>query len=338
MFIDPVEFTVKVSGDLAVREVPGATVTPFGKGRLRVAWGQPSHFTTGAVYDQGGSLVPESQRIGGLHYDHALAADPGKLPPPSGKVRDVPGTWLFGGTWFNHFGHFLTETVTTLWPEKDVDGLVFVPFWFGRDVVDWQRELLALAGHPGTVQVVGPEQVRVERLLVPDRPVIPNGNVRAEAVEVWRRMSRAARRDAAPELVFMSRSHHHRAVQPGSRAARRVADNEVELDDLMRSLGYTVVHPEGLTATEQISTVTGARVLVGVAGSALHLSVFAPEGATVVELGDPRRRTVPVHTQMMLCKAGKNPLAFIPFPSQGNGYDLTRIAGLLTTHGLTLTR
>lgn len=165
--------------------------------------------------------------------------------------------------------------------------------------------------------------------------MIPNGHVRPEAYNVWRRMVSAARRPGTPQLVFLSRSRHHSTVPPDSRAGRRIADNEPALDALMESLGYTVVHPEELSATAQVAMVAEARVLVGVAGSGLHLSVFAPEGATVVELGDPRGHRLPVRTQMMLCRSGQNPLAFVPFPPAGRNYDLVGIADLLRSHDLT---
>lgn len=334
MFVTPAEFTVPVRGDLELLEVPRATVTTFGKGRLRVAWGQPSRFVTGAVHDDGGVLVPASQRVGGLHYDHAVAADPGSLPPWAGRTEELAGTWLFGGTWFNHFGHFLTETLTTLWHREAVDGILFVPFWFGREVLDWQTELLALAGRREPVRVVGAERVRVERLLVPERPVIPNGHVRPEAYDVWRSVASAARSAGSPERVFLSRSRHHRAVEPGSRAARRVADNEVELDTLMSRLGFVVVHAEELSVAEQVEAVAAARVLVGVSGSALHLSVFAPERASVVELGDPRRAEGPVLTQQLLCRGADQPLAYVRFPAHGRAYDLELVRSLLQEHRL----
>lgn len=334
MFVTPEEFTVEVSGELGVHEVRDATITTFGQGPLRVAWRHPSRFVTGAVYNSEGLLVPSSQRVGGLHSDHALAADPPHLPHPDGPVCHLDGTWLFGGTWFNHFGHFITETITTLWPELEVDRLVFVPFWFGREVLPWQVDLLRLLGTWQEPLVVGDRQLRVERLLVPDRSVIPNGQVRPEAVAVWQRIAATARSPEAPELVFLSRSHHHARTNQQVHTGRRVADNELALDSLMTRLGYTVVHPEELSAETQVKAVSGARVIVGVAGSGLHLSVFAPRGVTVVELGDPRRYRLPVRTQMMLCRAKEDRLAFIPFPAEGRSYDLERIADLLVSHDL----
>lgn len=328
MRIVDLTFPVPFTGEAELHVAEGATVTPFGRGRLRVAWGQPSWYTTGAAYDATGALLPASQRVGGLAWDHALAADPARLPPATGPARRLSGTWLFGGTWFNHFGHFLTETVTTLWPRPEVDGILFVPFWFGRDVLPWQRELLDLAGRTEPLDIVGREQVQVERLLVPDRPVVPNGHVRPEAVEVWRSIARASGPSGA-RRVFLSRTLHNRSVPEGSRAARRVASNEAELDELMAGLGYAVVHPERLSVREQVAAVSGAHVLAGVGGSALHLSVFAPSDALVVELGDARGAPEPVLTQQLLTLACGQRLGHLPFTGADRSYDLSAIAAEL---------
>lgn len=321
-------FPYPPQGELRMHSVRDATITTFGHGRLRVAWRQPSWFTTGGVYNAAGDLVPGSQRIGGLSGDHALAADPPRLPPATGPVRHLAGTWLFGGTWFNHFGHFLTETVTTLWPDAQVDGLTFVPFWFGSDVLPWQHEMLELTGHDGLPEIVGVERLQVERLLVPRRPVLPNGHARPEAVAVWRRIAETVGRSGA-RRVFLSRSLHNTTVRPGTRAARRVGSNEAELDRLMAELGYAVVHPERLSVREQVAAVSGAEVLVGTSGSALHLSVFAPRGALVVEIGDARRAPEPVINQQILALASEQRLGFIPFTSTDGAFDLSAVSRAL---------
>lgn len=328
MHITATSFPVPPEGDLRVHTVERATITPFGRGRRRVAWGQPSWYTTGAVYDADGALDRLSQRVGSLSHDHALAADPSALPPDSGTPRRLTGTWLFGGTWFNHFGHFLTESVTTLWPDAAVDGLVFVPFWFGREVLPWQQEMLLLAGCDVIVDIVGAGRVEVEHLVVSERPVIPNGHIRPEAVAVWRRIARSAG-EPVGRRVFLSRSMHNRTVPEGSRAARRVAVNEGELDQMMHDLGFVVVHPERLSLRDQVATVAGAEVIAGVGGSSLHLSAFAPPESLVIELGDPRGATEPVLTQQLLTHACDHRLAHIPFTGTDRNYDLGAIATAL---------
>jgi hypothetical protein len=95
----------------------------------------------------------------------------------------LEGTWLYGGTWFNHFGHFLTETITTLWPTGQFSGLLFHSFWFGSDVLPWQQAMLDLAGFDGLpVDMVDSTPTAVERLLVPVRPYIANAHAAPQAV------------------------------------------------------------------------------------------------------------------------------------------------------------
>jgi capsular polysaccharide biosynthesis protein len=316
-------------GTLGVRSVKDATLTPYGDGVLGVLpKTQPSRYVTGAVYDGSGALVRPSQRLGGLFNDHALSADPETLPAVASEGSSLTGTWLYGGTWFNHFGHFLTETLTTLWPEHRFDGLIYHPFWFGRKVQPWQRQFLALAGHHGEPHVVGDEAVRVERLLVPTRSFTANGYARPEAVGVWRGIAEAlpARDRAGSAKVFFSRSSYHAAQAAAGRSARRRVPNEVALDAMMAERGYRVVQSEDLPLPEQIRLGAETSVLSGVSGSALHLSVFARPGTQVLEIGDNRAGRLPVRTQQILARACGHRLGFVPFTSAPDGYDLAAIA------------
>lgn len=328
--------------------VEDATLTTFDKGRIPVAPKQrPDWFVTGAVYDAG-HLVPRSQRIGGLSNDHALSFDPPELPLYDGRVERLSGTWLYGGTWFNHFGHFLTETLTSLWPREAVDGVVFHQFWFGGEVHDYQREALRLLGRSQRPVVVGTERVRVERLLVPDRAYLPNGYAAPEALAVFDRLRDAAVQELseagaaagrAPAVgthdrVFLSRTAHHDKLAAAGTPSRRSVANEAAVDELAARLGFHVVAAEQLSLSEQVALAAGASVLSGPSGSALHLSVFAGPDATVIELADRRDWSKPVLTQQILCHARGQRLGFVslnPGP-EGRRLDVLeeRLAALLT--------
>lgn len=336
MWIDA-HFPVPPKGRPTVRVVDEATLTTFGQGRLRVAWAQPQHFVSGAVYDQEGSLVPESQRVGGLAGDHALSVDPPELPPWDGATRDLPGTWLYGGTWFNHFGHFLTETVTSLWPDETVDGLLFHPFWFGGEVLPWQGEMLGLLGTTTAPVIVGEQRLRVERLLLPTRAYLPNGHARKPAVQVWQRIARAARREQAgdpPRRIYLSRTEHHRALVESGRVAKRAMPNEAALDDLFHERGYQVVHAEQWDVVDQIRLAAGAEVIAGRSGSATHLSVFARPDAPTVVVGDARAQQRPVLNQLVLNHAVGQPLGFVPYVPGGEGFDLAAVSAGLDELGV----
>ena len=310
--------------DVWMREVDRAVLSPYGWRRMPVPAGvQPSKAVSGAVY-QGRRLVDESQRVGGLLGDHAASLNRARYDHP-GDVH-LEGTWLYGGTWFNHFGHFLTETITTLWPSGQFSGLLFHSFWFGSDVLPWQQAMLDLAGFDGLpVHVVDSTPTAVERLLVPVRPYIANAYAAPQAVEMWQRITQAVSSTDSPDRVFLSRSAINAAERATSdRRKQRISDNELALDDLMRRHGFTVVFSEQLTVYDQIRMVKGADVVAGVSGSALHLSVFANPTSRVLELGDARNRDEAVITQQILCRAMGHRLGYVRH-GPGDGFDLDAV-------------
>lgn len=321
------------SVETRVQEVPEATLTVFDTGRIPVVKGLPDRFVSGAVYSADGTLVRRSQRVGGWARDHAHSFDPDRLPPDPGPVVELLGTWLYGGTWFGHFGHFLTETVTTMWPQDPVAGVICHPFWFGRERVPYQLEATRLLGFERRPSVMGRQRVRVQRLLVPDRPYVPNAWVLPAGMQVWDRLREASLREVPEpghELVYLSRTAHERgrAARTG-RPSRRGRPNDAEVDEMAAGLGFHVVQPETLSFAEQVALAAGARVLAGPSGSALHLSVFAAAGAAVLELADARDWSHPVLTQQILCRARDQRLAWVSLTHGPDGHDVRALEARL---------
>ncbi|WP_170219286.1 glycosyltransferase family 61 protein [Nocardioides litoris] len=292
------------------------------RGRLRTIV-EPTRWIRGAVHDDRGRLVVSSQKIGGLHGAQLAQADPDRVPARQPGARRLEGTWLYGGHWVRHFGHFFLETVTTLWPEPasllEVRGVVFHTF---SGPVDGpspaQATLLDLAGWGHLPQVVvADDNVVVERLLVPGRGLVVNGWAWEQARTVWRRMAVAA--GAAADLdpdgprVFLSRSAFHRAEREAGRATRTDEGHDAALDRAFADAGFDVVAPEALAVREQVRLAASASVLAGAAGSALHLSAFAPAGTRVLELGDPRSPAVQVPSQRVVDRVCEHPSAHVPW-------------------------
>ena len=260
--------------------VDDAFLTRMSKGPLRTAQ-PPNRWIRGAVYTAEGELLPASQKVGGLGGNQLAQADPSRVRPKADADR-LEGTWLYGGHWIGHFGHFFTETVTTLWPEdQQVDGLVFHAYSGGDvGIKPWQAELIgahrlrrpadpggrpaAVPGGPaGAAQPLG----RGERVGTPrrDRGLGPDG--------------RGRRRPAprtVPTLVFFSRTAFNAALRAEGKPTRSTAERDHALDDVFAAAGYAVVTPESLPVLDQIRLAAGATVLAGCAGTALHLSAFAP--------------------------------------------------------------
>lgn len=311
--------------------VDDAVLTPFVRGRLRSSAGART-MMTGAVHDASGVLVPESQRWWDGDRSTPAAGDPDEVRVPDRAPR-LEGTWLYAGHWALHFGHFLVEVLTNLWPEPGrvaAAGLVAHRPFRGPVVPPpagpgpqraalrpWQEELLALAGYGDLeVQVVRHRAARVDRLVVPQRPVVLKSWAAPPAVEVWRRVSEAVGERGPHERLFLSRSAFHRTTDNPRRDRSDDAWDD-HLDATFADAGFAVVHPETLSVAEQVRLVRGAGVLAGSSGSALHLSAFAAPGTRVLEVGDDRSPDRPMASQRMVDAACGHEAAFVGYRDAG---------------------
>jgi capsular polysaccharide biosynthesis protein len=315
-------FPVPRTGDHAappsLRTVDEAFLTRVEHGPLATTVG-PTRWLRGAVHDASGDLVKSSRKLCAGANTWA-PADPRRVRVKPGAER-LEGRWLYGGHWMQHFGHFVAETVTTLWPEPadtgEVVGLVFHKYLkrpWAQDA--WQRRLLDLAGRGGLpVRVVdGRTQLRVELLVVPGRAVVAHGWAHPEARAVWERVAAPFRGRGGPRRVFLSRTGHNAARRAeGHRSAgRSTPEWDAAVDAIFEAAGFAVVRPEELMVDQQLALVADAEVVAGASGSALHLSAFAPSSARVLEIGDSRSPGRPVAMQLVIDAACGHEHAFVP--------------------------
>jgi capsular polysaccharide biosynthesis protein len=78
---------------------------------------------------------------------------------------------------------------------------------------------------------------------------------------------------ASEDKVFLSRANWPQQPRPLS--------NREAVEQVFRDFGYRIVHPEQMELPDKVSLLRGASYLAGERGSALHMSIFCPEGARV---------------------------------------------------------
>jgi capsular polysaccharide biosynthesis protein len=314
-------YPVLPTDDLAappeVRSVEDAFLTHTRRGPLATPT-PPRRWLRGAVYDRTGDLVKASQKLC-VGDNNWVAADQRSVKvDPAAEL--LAGRWLYGGHWMQHFGHFVAETLTTLWPDRtatgEVSGLVFHKYlkrpWAEEP---WQRRLLDLAGYAGLpVRVVDNHaSLRVESLVVPDRSLVAHGWAHPQAHLVWDRVAAPSRGRGGPARVFLSRAGHNEARRAaGHRSAdRSTAEWDAGVDAVFAAAGFEVARPETLSIDDQLALVADADLVAGASGSALHLSAFAPESARVLEIGDLRSPDRPVAMQLVVDAACGHRHAFV---------------------------
>ena len=292
------------------------SVTERARKLLRRALREPTtrqHRVVGAVYSAG-RLVAASQRD---PFPDVAPVDPDVLTEQSEEYDSLDGTWLYGGHWMGLFGHFLLETLSTLWLDPSrtqVAGLVF-HLWpsdgYAMPPLVWQRRLVDRAGWEVPVHLVSQRAVRVEHLLLPTRAYRLHRGGLPEVRSVWDRIAPAQVPDTA---VFLSRSRL-------TKDPRRTP-YDARLDSALASAGCLVVHPQELPIDEQIAVVSRAHTLIGASGSQLHLSMFAGSCQRVIELGDLRLPTTPVFDQLGIAQTRGQEHHFVPLITTDNGRDV----------------
>lgn len=235
----------------------------------------------GAAYDSKGRLIEHSRRAGGIHGDYLHSLDQ-PMWLPSTTIRELRGSYYYAGPWMQHFGHFLLETIPTLWAH---DGRSEVVFHKMGNPDSYKLELLRLVGVESQPIFIS-DPIRVERMIVPSRPVFLNAWCSNSAARTWGRIRDAvvAGQRLPSKRVWLSRT---RAEMQSENVNRELGFKE--FDDVFAGLGFEVIYPEELPIKEQIRCVASAEVIAAFEGSALHLSAFAHPGTRVLALGSPSR-------------------------------------------------
>ena len=211
------------------------------------------------VFDSTGQPLPESM----------LTRRSGEIgaPMPAGQfsmdTRAPLDEGIYCGVLFNHFGHFLVESLARVWFAEREPGAPLI--WAGGSrwaegmtLKPWQEEILDILGvHNPRLVVTTPTPVR--RLHLPDigyryddwcHPqhatflAAYHGPTQDSSLKLWLSRSRISKdvRDLNSETV-----------------ERRLAD-----------AGWLITYPEQHTVREQLDTLSRASVIAGEEGSAFH--------------------------------------------------------------------
>lgn len=200
-----------------------------------------------------------------------------------GPAKTLQGCHMFGGFVRFHFGHYLVECLSTIWgldhiPEK-IDKIVYLAFHDPALAQEAQKQRLqALAeshlrsfGIDPPIEIIY-EPTTIEKLYVPENGFgfdkLFNGST------PFRNFFRKRHAQLLPDekdvqrgKLFVSRTK----VGPG----KGHLVGETALEKTFANAGYEVFYPEDHSLETQIQRYRTADTIVGVEGSALHLTPFS---------------------------------------------------------------
>ena len=231
-------------------------------------------------------------------------------PPPfidfqQTKHSTVIDKALYGGEIFPHFGHFLLESLSRLWPlavpdmEKEL---------FGCDILYWAPNYKT-----GTLTCLNTkvkqtifenlnsnikpnlrgvnQRVLIHKLIIPDQAVI----LESEIYPIFRtllknagdriiRMYSQSRKDEYTDKVYLSRS--------SLSLSKRNCVNEKKLENILKAHGFGIFHIHEFSIADQIGLLNNAKIIVGPDGSSFHAMLLSEmSGKLILYLicGKPER-------------------------------------------------
>ena len=237
-------------------------------GSLRARWFEDVLFIPGhaCLYDLAGGRIDATMH---MREGRPLRRVTPRIEPP-GEVVVIDQPVVYGGHLPKHFGHFLLESLARLWAYP-VLGLGPLPLVHSRTVFHvHERELLeaALLPHGAALHALT-EPTRLSAVLVPELGIVLGEEYHSEMRHVYDAVRDSIIGPLGPPddtPLYLSRTRLP--------ADLRSTLFEPGLEARLGARGIRIVHPQELPLAEQIRLVAHARDVIGLQGTALHLTVF----------------------------------------------------------------
>ncbi len=300
LLIEPPEFRRAWETAGQHREIRGYRLPPA---EIRVQQGAiltRSQFLSGeeargGIYDSRGEYLPCSH-----HQRRGKVLAPCNPPSlkPNKALPLLPGHHIYLGWFFNHYGHFMLESLARCWPllkAHDYDGYVFHLHIRAPSPSARLFEFFDLLDIPRNKLVFVTEDLRVEALHIPSQQAVLSRAIGPDMLQLYQHLGQTAW-ERLGHPVYSSRLYISRRLLP---ANMRHACNEYLLERYFREQGYHIFHPQLLSPTEQLAHFHLGRHFAGLEGSGLHNVLFARNPEAVWMLCN-RQRIPDAITQALL--------------------------------------
>ena len=254
----------------------------------------------GNVFESDGTLVCEGLRpsVGGDHVQHLSneILSQGDLQ----NTHFLEGRALYAGHLMLHYGHFITEGLSRLYPvvkSIDFDYIAFLPFIFGGNLFvnsppDYHEFIFASLGISLDQIILLRDLTCFNELWVPS----PAWPINSDAHPVMSDIYRKVRDYSLNSLTSDELKFSHNLYI--ARSANLRSDRNYVIEGAFRDLGFNVVALEKFSFREQMMLLNQAKCVAGFSGSGLHNIVFCNPKTSLVEITDSRTRGKPLPMQI----------------------------------------
>lgn len=245
----------------------------------------------GAVYSSDGELVFNSLRrcsYAGVKH----VADSYIHPQRIEIAGHIDEHCRYIGHYHAHFGHFLIETLPELVIGAKTGKKIVAHSFMNQAnalISSFSQETLSLLQLKNKdIVLIKKKNLLCKSLEVSLRVTSVNSSISPTAREAYQYISGLVKESSVlHEKIYLSRSKVLKRPSP------------TEVDQLMKSRGYYIYHPQEHSLIDQISLIKGAKEIAGYDGSALHLSVFMKPMGKISVLDERKNRNTEMINQLM---------------------------------------
>ena len=238
----------------------------------------------GEVWSSDYCLVEESL----LHRDAHKLRSKGAVSKMRKEAKFKKGVHIYLGWIAPHYGHFLMEGLSRMWPFiiTDIDTVNIKHVAHSRNDVRTIKKLgnsfVWDAYHRLGIELAEiyeiDEPIIFEKLLVPTPSFRLGRNFYSTPVQnkVWTAI-RGESSLKADKKVYLSRRKYLSTGIP-----KRPISNELEIEHFFLRNDFDIVYPETLAFEEQLKLYGHCSVIAGPSGSNMHNSAFMPDNSKVL--------------------------------------------------------
>ena len=218
--------------------------------------GSMSSFTGGVVTSDG-QFVKDSSLYRGRQTE------------PQKPVEHLSGTYIYGGCWFSHFGHFIWESLSRLYAIRQCKNYPILFISPDEKIYKPYKILLESIGIKNEIYLIT-VPTSIEHLIfsVPGSAIHPVyiTDDQINALKYFYFVKRTE--DNTPEKkIWLSRS----------KLLVGTVINEQAIENILKKFGYTIIYPETLSLQKQVRLISQADIVAGFDGSQFFSLLFAKE-------------------------------------------------------------
>lgn len=229
------------------------------------------------LYDLSGQRIEETRRdyIEGEKFIKSIS--PTQAPPYCKIPNDltvIDEPILYGGQIGAHYGHFLSDHVSRMWPifdEHFYKKIFLLPRSNAELNYSFVQRFLELTGIAKGKFITPTKPTLLRRVYIPAPSLQQISTIYPVQKTIHEHVARnsllsSTGSNSIDAPVYLSRSKLN--------SANRLIKNEEALESKLSSFGYKIAYPEDLSLDDQISLFNSRHPVVGFIGSAFHSSLF----------------------------------------------------------------